>query len=263
MKNLRDNIWLLGETPGSHHKVKGYCLPGENKMTPMEGLEYFGIKNLCRMKMRIDMGLSFLEDPLLVGDAMEKCCLTLVGSCAWRPAAGKRDDMDEILEMARRDKRVVAAVNDDFWSTDRPSIYTPEVLRQQREELHTSLDRELEFWSVFYDRSFYRNDDVYAHAKEFDLTTYWVWYSENLPKLEEQLQWARSLTKEGRVIFGMYMWDYGNGKPIPDDLVKAQLDFAYEKYYAGEIEGIMLNGNCNADIGLSAVDITKKWIDQL
>ena len=43
MASLIDKLWLLGETPGSHHAVKGYKMPGENKMTPVEGLEYFGI----------------------------------------------------------------------------------------------------------------------------------------------------------------------------------------------------------------------------
>ena len=140
MKNLKDKVWLLGETPGSHHNVTEYNLPGVNKMTPMEGLEFLGIKNLCRMKMRVDMGLTYMEDPYIVGDAMDKCCLSLVGSGEWRPGSGKIDDMDEILTVAKKDKRIVAAINDDFMCGDRPLIFTPEVLRQQRETLHNALD---------------------------------------------------------------------------------------------------------------------------
>lgn len=261
MKNYKDHIWLLGETPGSHHRAEHYHLPGVNKMTPMEGLEFFGIKNLCRMKMSMDMGLSYLDDPYIVGDAMEKCCLSLLGSGAWRPAGGKRDDMDEILAVAKKDKRIIAAINDDFMAGDRPLIYTPEVLRQQRIELHTALERPLELWSVYYDRDV--EVDVYAQSREFDVTTFWTWFSENLKDLEKNLQWARSLTPDGRVILGVYMWDYGNGRPMPDDLMKWQLDFAYEKYLSGQIEGMMLCSNCNADLGLSATQITKDWLDQL
>ncbi|MBQ2742160.1 MAG: hypothetical protein IJF32_05090 [Oscillospiraceae bacterium] len=261
MKNLKDKVWLLGETPGSHHNVTEYNLPGVNKMTPMEGLEFLGIKNLCRMKMRVDMGLTYMEDPYIVGDAMDKCCLSLVGSGEWRPGSGKIDDMDEILTVAKKDKRIVAAINDDFMCGDRPLIFTPEVLRQQRETLHNALDRPLELWSVYYDRDLEK--DVFAQSKEFDVTTYWTWYSENLRDLEKSLQWARSLTKDGRVILGVYTYDYGNGCPISDDLMKFQLDFSYEKMLSGEIEGIMLNGSCNMDLGLSATDITKKWLDDM
>lgn len=263
MGNMRDKLWLLGETPGSHHKVKGYKLPGENKMTPVEGLEYFGIGNLCRMKMRSDMGMSYLDDPHIVGDAIEKLSLTLVGSCAWRPQPGTRDDMDEILALARKDKRLVSAINDDFFYAERMAIYTPEVLRDQREILHTALDRPLEFWSVVYERSLLSNDDIYAHAKEYDLSTLWVWYSHNIPELQKYLDWAKTLTADGRVILGIYMYDYGNCCPLPDDLMKMQLDFAAEKLITGEIEGIMLHSSCNMDIGLSATSITKAWVDEM
>ena len=265
MSNLRDKIWLLGETPGSHHKVKGYKLPGENKMTPVEGLEYFGVKNLCRMKMRSDMGMTYMEDPYIIDEkgSMEKLSLTLVGSCAWRPAKGKRDDMDEILEIAKKDKRLVSAINDDFFNPDRMAFYTPEVLAEQREILHTALDRPLEFWSVAYERECKNNVDIYAHAKEYDLTTLWIWYSENIDEMNKYLEWGRSLTKDGRVILGVYMYDYGNACPISDDHMKKQLDFTYEKLISGEIEGAMLHSSCNMDIGLNATQITKKWLDEV
>ncbi len=240
--------------------MTGYRLPGVNKMTPMEGLEFFGIRNLCRMKMRVDTGLSYLDDPYIAGDSMDKCCLSLLGSAMWRPAHGI-DDRDEILELARRDKRIVAAINDDFMTQDRPKIYTPAVLREQREALHNTLERPLELWSVFYERDMQK--DIYAQAKEFDLTTFWTWYGENIPDMEKNLPWARSLTKEGRVILGVYMYDYGNSRILSDDAMRAQLDFAYEKLVSGEIEGVMICSNCCADIGLTTTDITKKWLGDM
>lgn len=261
----KDKLWLLGETPGSHHNVKGYNLPGENKMTPMEGLEYFGIKNLCRMKMRSDMGMTYMDDPYIVDDkgVMDKLCLTLVGSAAWRPKEGTRDDMDELLEIAKRDKRFMAAINDDFFTAGRPQIYTPEVLREQREMLHTAFDRPIEFWTTNYEREVIKNIEVHAHTMEYDLATVWIWYSENIRELQKYLEWGKTLTKDGRVILGIYMYDYGNCCPLPDDLMKMQLDFAYEKLVSGEIEGAMLHSSCNMDIGLSSTAITKQWIEDI
>ena len=170
MSNLRDKIWMLGETPGSHHKFAPYNLPGVNTMTPMEGLEFFGVKNLCRMKMKSDGDLSYVTDDLIKDEkgVMEKLSLSLTGA-GERPIEADKDTLDEILEVGRRDKRLVSAINDDFFDGDRPKVYTPEVLRNQREILHTALDRPLEFWSVIYEVSYLKNEDVYAHAKEFDL----------------------------------------------------------------------------------------------
>ena len=50
---------------------------------------------------------------------------------------------------------------------------------------------------------------------------------------------------------------------LSDELMRRQLDFVGEKMATGEIEGIILCSNCIADLGLSAVDITREWIGQL
>lgn len=261
----KDKLWLLGETPGAHHKVKGYKMPGENKMTPMEGLEEFGIRNLCRMKMRSDMPMTFMEDPYIVDDkgVMDKLSLTLVGSAAWRPKEGTRDDMDEILEIAKREKRLVSAINDDFFSGTRAQFYTPDVLHEEREMLHTGADRPIEFWSVIYERDYTKDFDILPYTMEYDLTTLWIWYAEGVEHLQKYLDWGRTLTKDGRVILGVYMYDYGNCCPISDDHMKLQLDFTYEKLVSGEIEGAMLHSSCNMDLGLSSTVITKKWLEDV
>ena len=262
MSGLIDKIWLLGETPGSHHANPYYRLPGVNTMTPLEGLEFYGVKNLCRMKMGTDRDLNYATDPLIKDEkgVMDKLSLSLLG-------AGGRGDgdvdaatMEEIFEVAKKDKRLVSAINDDFFCGNRPEIFTPSVLSHQREELHTSIDRPIEFWSVIYERSILKNENIYDHAKEYDLTTFWVWYSENIPNLPAYLEWAKSLTDNGRVILGLYMWDYGNGKEIFDDIIKYQLDFAYERLVKGDLEGVMLHSSNNSDIGLHSTVMVKEWL---
>ena len=53
MSKLREHGWLWGQDPGAHHDGGGYKLPGENRMGPVEGCDFFGIKNCCRVAMRI------------------------------------------------------------------------------------------------------------------------------------------------------------------------------------------------------------------
>lgn len=264
MANLRDKIWLLGETPGSHHKAPYYRLPGVNTMTPMEGLEFYGVRNLCRMKMTSDGDLNYVDDALIVDEkgVMDRLSLSLTGA-GERGVEMDKNTLDEIIAVAKKEKRLVSAINDDFFGGDRPKFYTPEVLAEQRRILHTAVDRPIEFWSVVYERSYLSNEDVYAHAKQFDLTTFWIWFGENLKDIKKYFEWGKGLTKEGRVILGIYMWDYGNGCPIPDDVMKMQLDFAYEKLISREAEGIMLHSSNNSDIGLTATDITRKWLEDV
>ncbi len=253
----------MGKLPAPHHANPYYRLPGVNTMTPMEGLEYFGIRNLCRMKMGVDKNLSYVTDELIVDEkgVMDKLSLSLLGAGGRGDGAVDAATMEEIFTVAKRDKRLVSAINDDFFCGNRPEVFTPEVLARQREELHTSIERPIEFWSVIYERSILKNENVYAHAKEYDLTTFWVWYAENIPNLPAYIEWAKSLTKDGRVILGLYMWDYGNGKAVSDELMKYQLDFAYERLIKGDLEGIMLHSSNNSDIGLHSTVMAKEWLD--
>ena len=256
MSTLRDKIWLWGQVPGGHHVPDFYRLPGENKMTPTEGLSFFGIENLCRVKLSKEAEHSFWEDQWL-GEPAKKICLSLIG------AGGKvpKDDMDPILTLAKEDPRIVSAVMDDFISEERMKAFTPEVLRGFADRLHHTLDRPLELWSVIYERDL--DEPIAERAQIFDVTTFWVWYGTNLPKQQEYIDQMRSITNGGRMMLGVYMYDYGNKCPLSDDLMKRQLDLAGNKLVTGEIEGAILCSNCIADLGLSAVDITLDWLKHL
>lgn len=257
MSSLRDKIWLWGQIPGGHHSPAFYNLPGENKMTPTEGLEYFGIKNLCRVKLSREADCSFLEDKWL-GAPAEKVCLSLIGAGGAVP----KDDMEPILTMAKDDPRIVSAVMDDFISEARMKAFPPEVLEGFVDRLHNTLDRKLELWSVIYERDLEK--PIQSRARLFDVTTFWTWYgADNLPRRQAHFEKMREIVDGGRMMLGVYMYDYGNKCVLSDELMRRQLDFVGEKMATGEIEGIILCSNCIADLGLSAVDITREWIGQL
>ena len=51
--SIKDDFWLWGQVANSHHEEGNniYNLPGVNKMTPLEGAKFFGIKNMCMVVM--------------------------------------------------------------------------------------------------------------------------------------------------------------------------------------------------------------------
>lgn len=260
MATLRDKIWLWGQIPGGHHNPDFYKLsliPKENKMTPSEGLEFFGIDKLCRVKLGREPNYDFLQDPWL-GEPAKQICLSLIGAGGAVP----KDDMDAILTLAKDDSRIVSAVMDDFYGPERMEAFTPEVLRGYRERLHNALDRPLELWSVIYERDL--DKPMKSRAVEFDLTTFWTWFGERLPQRDEHIKELREkFIGDGRLMLGVYLYDYGNKCPLSDDMMRLQLDYVGEKLASGEIEGAILCSNCVADIGLSSVPITLEWLDQL
>ena len=58
------------------------------------------------------------------------------------------------------------------------------------------------------------------------------------------------------------MWDYGGKCEMSLENMEFQLEIYKKWLIEGRIRGIVLCSNCIADIGLSAVDFTKKWIEQ-
>lgn len=255
MKSLKNNLWLWGQAPSGYDKA-GYGLPLGNKMTPSEALDFFDIKNLCRVKLSAEANNSFLDDQWISPDA-SKICLSLVGAGGEVP----RVDMDDILTLAKRDSRVVAAVMDDFISEKRMKAFTPEVLSGYLQGLHSTLSRPLELWSVLYERDF----DITPtdRARLFDVTTFWTWFGENLDNYDENLKRITDIVDGGRLMLGIYMYDFGNKKPLSDERMRRQLEFVERKFNDGLIDGAILCSNVIADIGLSAVDITKEWIKGL
>ena len=252
--SLRDNIWLWGQTASGYDKG-GYNLPKGNKMTPSEGLTFFGIENMCRVKLNYEADLSFLNDPWL--DNAKRICLSLIGAGGDVP----KDDLSDILTLAKKDKRVVSSVMDDFISEKRLKYFTPEVLLAYKDKLHNTLDRPLELWSVLYEREF----DIIPkdRARIFDVTTFWTWYGQNLENYEENFKRITDIVDGGRIMLGIYMYDFGNARPLPEKAMHKQLEFVQKKYEEGKIEGAVLCSNVIADIGLPTINITKKWINQL
>jgi len=257
---MKEKIWLWGQTPGSHHKNEGYRLPGVNNMTPSEGAEYFGIKNMCRVKMSVDSGLSF-ENEISRLINMDKIVLSIIGAGGCKFYRDGKNDLDELITLAKDNPKIVAGIMDDFVSPVRMELYTPDVLKEMRLRLHTDIERKIEFWSVVYERDF--RLAIADRVSEFDLITYWTWYGDKLTNLEGNYKTIREIAQDKPVMMGVYLWDYGNKRELPDDLMRYQLSFVEEKMRTGEIEGIILCSNCTADLGLSTTKITKDWIDNL
>ncbi len=253
-------VWLWGQTAGAHH-AGDYGLPGENRMTPLEGAKHFGIKKLCRVKMGVDTNLSLRAEVEKLGE-MDSIVLSIIGSGGCEFHKDGKDDLEEVLKICRDHPQVIAGIMDDFISPARMETYTPDVLLRMRQRLHTALERKVEFWTVMYERDLAEADEeeVRRRLQMFDLFSFWTWFGENLDNLEENYQKIRALAGKKRMLMGVYMWDYGNKCTLSDERMHHQIEFVEEKTAKGEIEGIILCSNCVADIGLSAERIVYDWL---
>lgn len=257
--SLKDNIWLWGQMPNSHHEEGNnrYNLPGTNKMTPAEGLNYFGIKNACMVVMENKPAPPFEPWAASLKDA-KRVAWSILGSGGSERTNNGGSDLDEVVKLAGKYDNIVAAVADDFMRPERMAVYTPDIIANFRDTLHNRLSKPLDFWTVIYEHEI--NDAAKPYLDVFDVISMWIWRAEHLKDLDETYNRLKKYLKNQPIMAGCYMWDYGGQKPMTMDNMKMQLEKYAEWYEQGKISGMVLCSNCIADIGLDTVEYTKEWI---
>lgn len=258
MTTLRDNLWLWGQTPGSHHNPSHYHLPGVNRMTPAEGCAFFGISNCCRVAMSAGPFPPFDEESRQLTH-LKKVIWSILGAGGIASHnQGGLGDLEEVIRQAKKFPNIVGGILDDFFSETRRKVYPPENIAEVRRRLIEGSGRNMELWVVWYEREI--QVDISQYLPSFDAVTFWTWYGENLAELPVNLDRMISATPDKRRYAGCYLWDYGNAKPLSDEMMLYQLETSLQYIRSGKLNGIILCSNCCADLGLSTVEVTQKWL---
>ncbi len=258
---LREKLWIWGQDAGSHHcTAEGniWKLEGVNKMGPVQGCEYLGIPNCCRVVMngRPEPPFDKEADEL---DGLHNVVWSIIGDSG-STRNNEETDLEEIVRIAKTHSNVTGAVMDDFMNEKRLAIFTPDRLAKMRERLHTGVEgRELKLWNVIYANEI--SEKLKPWLDEIDVITSWAWYAEDILKLEENYKRIKSIVGEDKpILAGCYLYDYGNSGKMPMDMMKKQVDIYYKWLREDYIRGIVVCSNCVADIGLEAADYMKDWI---
>lgn len=266
MKLTHDNLWIWGQHPGCHH-AGGYKLPGENLMDSTEGAKYLGIPNCCRVVMQDKPAPPFDAESEKLKDFRQVVWSTVGAGSTTRHGANQ-SDLEEVLRQATKYKNITGAVLDDFFPSaegfengGERARHTMDSIRSMRDRLHNFPDRKLDLWLVWYD---YQLDfPVTDYVDLCDVVTFWTWEGSQLDKLDENIEKLVAKTPGKRRLAGCYMWNYGETKPLTNEQMQYQLDRYQYWIEQGALEGIVFCSNCIADLGLEAVEITKKWIQNL
>lgn len=253
MAQVRDRLWIWGQEPNSHH---AYNLPGTSKMTAIEGAEYLGVRNCCRVVMT--------GKPLPPWDK-ESAALTSMKQVVWSvigSSGSKRNDvgdgdLDEVLRQAERFPNVTGGVLDDFLGKRR-GIFSPQDVARWRDRLRACPARPLDLWIVLYDHQL--DQPVQPYLDVCDVITFWTWKAEDLRQLERNMDRFEAMTPGKRRLAGCYMYDYGNRKVMPVDLMQKQCELGLQWMRDGRLDGLIFCSNCCADLGMPAVEWTRDLI---
>lgn len=259
MEQLRDKLWIWGQTPDGHHKTGDnyYNLPGSNIMTPLEGACYLGVSNCCRVVIGDHPKPPFDQHSMAL-TSMKKVVWSVLGaSCSNSDGV----DLKEVLRQAEMFPNITGGVLDDFF-TEKDS--TPRMTLDELKYIHTQLQnnkRPLDLWMVVYD--YQLSSPIQQYLDECDVITFWTWKGRELRNLDKNFDTFKSMTPKKRRLVGCYMWDYGDCKSLSLDDMKYQCEKYYKWLKQGDIEGIIFCANCITGLGLDTVEWTRNWIKEV
>jgi len=253
MEPIRDSLWVWGHEAGSHNGQ--YNLQGISRMTPAEGAYYLGVPNLIMVTYGNHPEPPF-ETRMRALSPLKRVVWSVLGD-----SSSSRDDLPEVLSLAERFPNLVGGIMDDFF---RPpdaqgaiSRYSVADLQRLRRRLCRGT-RPLDLWVVLYAHDL--GLDVQPYLAQCDVVTFWTWKADDLAALEANLPRAKALARDKPLVLGCYMWDYGAQRPMPVGAMERQCQLGLDWLKRGEVAGMIFLASCIADLGLEAVEWTRRWI---
>ncbi|MCB9783336.1 MAG: hypothetical protein H6751_10285 [Candidatus Omnitrophica bacterium] len=231
---LRDIGWIWegqGLDPGVFPSIFGVG----------EGAEYFGLDRVQFMfHPNNDLAMRKLSDKKEVVCDISK----------WKfynpPQGGTAHQVDSSLESVAREAEnvsrlstnypnITGAIHDDM----KGLVEKSKISVNQYGKIYDALKKHnpsLKLWSVVYTHEL--DAEVWAGFTPFmDIINLWVWKSEDLVNLEEDLDHCRMIFPDKPINLGCYLRDYTLVAPVPMDRLKHQWDCVLRFANEGLIDG--------------------------
>ena len=260
-RTLRDRLWMWGHDSGS--LVKGYGIGDKGTdIEPAAALEYMGIPNVCMVR--------FTGTPLPPFDEYVKQ-FARTKRLTWGFVDGAKNFTTEekkrqALDLAARTPNLVGLDMDDFFIGDAvpktpggeaQANLTVAQVEAVTKELHVA-GRRLDLSMVIYSNQLH--PAIKRHVDLVDIVYFWTWKARDLIHLESNFAAYRKIAPAKKTLLGIYMWDFGEKKTIPVELMEHQCRLALDWLKKGEIEGLIFHCTPLCGMKLEAVEWSKAWI---
>ncbi len=256
MATVQDTFWIWGHDAGCHN-IAYPCIPGVNRMGAVEGAQYLGIPNCCRV--------AFAGKPEPPFDAeterlrwFKQVVWSIVGDGSSTRNDNGGNDLEEVLRQAAKFPYVTGGILDDFFRPQtKDARMSVEELAAVAARLHAA-PRPLSLWVVYYAMLF--DVDYSPWLELVDVITFWSWTSQQLAAAETNLNRIVEMTPGKKHYAGCYLFNYGENKETTAEEMQTQLDLYLKLLRGGTIDGVVVCSNTVADSGVAAVEVFRSWM---
>jgi hypothetical protein len=257
MSTVRDHLWIWGHEAGSHNH--GWGLPKPSRMTPLEGAVYLGVPNMIMVR--------YEGKPTMPYDQYALALRPLKGIYWSTVGAGGESSASErkhVLELAARFPNIVGLFMDDFFRTPQHAgdlgVLSVDQIAAMKDEMCV-VGRPLTLGVTLYTHQL--DMPLGPYLALCDHVSLWTWEGPQLADMQANMAKLEKLAPKSKKLLGLYMWDYGLHKPMPVDLMQAQAETGLRWLKEGRIDGMILLASCICDLGLDAVEWTRRWVAQV
>jgi len=267
---LRDRLWMWGHVAST---INGrYNIPAGNNIDMADAIDCMGIPNVCVIRWGgmpeppfDEFIKQFHKTKRVAWSILAIDDIDGKGDCVSHSFAQKKQWAFELREKM---PNLVSFYLDDYFhyvreeaqEDSRHELVTLDAIRDLHQEVK-SLKQPTDLSMVIYSDALRDiGPGIKPHLDNCDVVSFWTWYATNLTALKDNFRNYREIVPDKPTLLGIYMWDFGNSKPIPLEMMKLQLDFALEKFERHEIEGMIFHCTPLVGLGLEAVEYAKKWI---
>ena len=249
-KTVRDRIWLWSVFAGGDNK---YGLPKPSRMTPAEAAYYLDIPNLFFIRSGGNPPLEMFNQYAVSFRPLKRVIWSLVG------AGGKtaEDERKLALKLPHRFPNITGFIMDDFFHRDGSGALSPEELKELRKDLVID-GRKRDLYVVVYTHMMHL--PLSEHLEHCDKITLWTWNSNDLKDLKQNFERLEKMAPRHGKLLGLYMWDYGNKRPMPPERMKRQCELGLKWLKEKRLEGMIFLANTVCDLELESVEWTRRWI---
>lgn len=234
----------------------------DSTMTPAGGASYLGVPNIVMAGFLPATDTEAGQVQHLQRVAWEMGFGTEADELADRRNFDFSQNLPPIQALAARYPNVDSIILDDLTTMDitRRGM-PPSVLAHLCAEIQAH-PHPLSLWGVVYTKS-YDIPNLRTYLNFLDVISLWVWHARDLPKLDEYLDRCAILSGDKPIILGLYMYDWGDRRPMPLDMMEFQCEKAREFIKAGRIIGAVFLASSILDVGLTATSWAREWIQQV
>lgn len=263
---LQDRLWMWGHDSGAYDGPNGvYNIPLSEPITMADAIRYMGIPNVCVIRGGTP-GAKYREQ------------FKDVKRLTWNLSSGSNESYYALREydfgLLDEMPNLIGFDLDDFFRGGpdqivkdengkeiavKPAALSLDELKELQKRMK-AYRRPLDLRAVLYSGQL--KPSIGPAMDIVDTVAFWTWAGNDVMKLEENFRKYREIVPTKPTLMGIYMWDFGNKKPMEMSYMEHQLKVALKLYKDGEIEGMTFHCTPLCNKNLPAVEYAKTWIQK-